>query len=656
MKRVVSMSVLSAAGVLAVAGLATPSLASIDLSPTDFITWGGTGFGRATPFPAGSTFTTWGWANNTPSNVSIDATGRVYFVARHTTAPTVGNLAASQPPRAVYSGTNSSDLAHFQNIYDTSTTAPGLAAGQSVGAENSTGSYIFNGPGDTIRISGTQFSLGIGIRGTGVVNSTVGTTLQNNSILLQGTHSGGLVQSMQRTNAVTLNDTLANPTSVPTNFELRNISLQGTSLNSSGSFAFIGGVPTNAGTAGVGVFQAGSTTVAGNTGFIGIKSATGAVQVIAQGGQAAPGGGTYGNGTAGLNGFNVKLNQNGQVYYDSRLVNSGLVTTANDNRQYIWTPGSGSVMVQREGQSAPDSGGAQFTGSPSPSSRGFSNAGVLYTSSLSGGDVTTADPNTRNDFGLYISSTTATTKVVRRNDIVPGFTAGDNVRFGSISSGYGVNNNGQVLFGAPLQGSGVVQDVDVTFNVTGFPPRPVSVATPGVQGNSAAIFTGTAGNLQMIARDGDLVPFSNGLRFNLILGGSSFVQNNNNDILFTTETTFYSVGQQIGVAGGALDTVLPAGPRTLMSWTAAFGLVPLLREGQSVEVETGVFRTISGWNVHIQDNGDGGTLAMNDAGQITAYLNFAEGGWGVIKFQVPAPGTGGLALLGLGLVARRRRR
>ncbi|MBY0313848.1 MAG: hypothetical protein K2W85_17420, partial [Phycisphaerales bacterium] len=528
--------------------------------------------------------------------------------------------------------------------------------GQSIGADSATSGYIFNGPGDNIRISGTQFGLGVGIRGTGTNPSTVGTTLQNNSMYLQGDFAGGLTQSIQRTNLVTLNDTAANPTAVPMNFELRNISSQSTSLNSSGTFAFIGGVPTAAGTAGVGVFQAGSLTTTGNTGFIGIKTATGAVQVIAQGGQAAPGGGTFGNGTTGLNGFNIKLNQNGQAYFDSRLVNSGLVTTANDNRQYIWTPGSGTVMVQREGQSAPDSGGSQFSGQPSPGGRGFSNAGVLYTSTLSGGDVTTADPATRNDFGLYISTTTATTKVVRRNDIVPGFTAGDNVRFGNVTSGFGMNNNGQTLFAASLQGAGVITSVAPSYAVAGTPPRPVSVITPGVQGNSGAIFTGAAGSLQMIARTGDLLPYGNGLRFDLILGGSGFVQNNNNDILFNTDTTYYAPGDAIGVAGAPAESVLPAGPRVLMSWTAAYGLVPLLHAGQTIEVDPGVFKSILTWNISTQDDGNGGTLGMNDAGVITAYITFNEGGWGVVKLQIPAPSTGILALLGVGAMARRRRR
>ncbi|MBY0313354.1 MAG: hypothetical protein K2W85_14895, partial [Phycisphaerales bacterium] len=135
MKRVVSICVLSAASVLAVAGLVNPSFAGISVTPNDFITWGGTGFGRATPFPVGSSFTSFGWSSSIPSTPVIDSSGRVYFTARHTTAPTVGNLAASQPPRAVYSATSSADLAHFNNLYDTSTLAPGLASGQSIGGD-----------------------------------------------------------------------------------------------------------------------------------------------------------------------------------------------------------------------------------------------------------------------------------------------------------------------------------------------------------------------------------------------------------------------------------------------------------------------------------------------------------------------------------------
>jgi uncharacterized protein (TIGR03382 family) len=93
----------------------------------------------------------------------------------------------------------------------------------------------------------------------------------------------------------------------------------------------------------------------------------------------------------------------------------------------------------------------------------------------------------------------------------------------------------------------------------------------------------------------------------------------------------------------------------LFGWMPGGTAFPILYNGQSVEVDSDIFKTISAFSISSVDNGDGGAMGLDNNNNFTARLTFSDGTWSVIKLQIPAPGTGGLALLGLGALARRRR-
>lgn len=219
-----------------------------------------------------------------------------------------------------------------------------------------------------------------------------------------------------------------------------------------------------------------------------------------------------------------------------------------------------------------------------------------------------------------------------------------------------MNNNGFVQFGNSLQGSGVTQNVAPQVS-GGFPGVPAIITASGVYGNGAAVFAGTAGNLQMIARQGQDAPGLPGFTLNPEVGGLGLIMNNMNQMLFDCPTSTLRPGDVWGTIGERLDVASSNvnGPKVLYAWGSDFGLVPMLFSGQAVEVEDGVYRTIQSWTVSGAENGDGGSLGLNDSGQFVARLSFVEGGWSLVTLQIPAPGAGILAIAGLSVLARRRR-
>jgi hypothetical protein len=652
MRQQVARKRMGLAAVTAAAGLAASAGAGLTITPTDIVTWGGTGTGRSLSSvqPSGLT---WAWTNSQPSGVVISSDGRVYFQGQYAQTPATGTIPTNNH-RAIFTATNSTDLQVFDGFRDGA-----VKDGNDLrNASGSLGGISTVAP----RISGTKVAFGVQISGgtPAIIESGTG---QNNSAMYIGDFAGGASRAAQRADTVTLNNVSGVPTAVSTSTDLRNLSQQFSQINSSGTMLMALGVPAAAGSF---VTTANATSAPfGNSGFLATKSVGGAYTVIAQGGQAAPGvpGAIYQNGTSnnGVGGFFAKINRNGQVAYDAKLVTQFPVTSSSDDVAYIHTPGMGTTLVRRENQiapdatGAPDAGGALYSGGITAVSKSFSNAGLMFTSNLSGGDVVTT-PGAQNDSALYIATTTGTTRVIRRNDPIPSL--GANVNLGVINmagSGAGMNNNGFMAFGATLQGSGVTASVapQTTF---AFPPNPSFVTATGTFGNDQVIMAGFAGGLQAIARKGDLVPGTDGLRFDIDISGAQLVFNNSNEIMFTTNTTRYAAGDTIGVVGlTTAESILPAGPRMLMGWSAAYGLVPLLTDGQLVEVEPGVFKRLVQWSVSPQDNGDGGAAGLNDSGRFTARLSFDDNSWAVTTLQIPAPSAGVLALMGLGAMGRRRR-
>lgn len=414
-------SSISLAALLVAAGLTGSSLAAVSITATDTFAWNG----RAVPTtPSGFT---WSWNTATPNTPVIDAAGRVYFVGRFISTPAIGTIGANAGPNAIFSATNGSDMALFNNIYDSADMGGGVLVGQ----QNSTNVFNLTGlNSSSLRVSGSRVGFGLGIQGTGINNSTNTTTgaLQNNSVFQTGTFADGISTAQQRAGAMILKDVSGAAATGFQGVEFKSIGTQSLSFNASGSMAWIGGVSAAAGSGGgVGQFLTTSPTAApfGNSGFIALRDASGSVSVLAQAGESTPGGGRYANGTSGVGvrGFDVRMNRNGQVYWDAQLLNAGTVSSTNDNRAFIHTPSSGTVQVYREGLAAPSSGGSLFTGGPAITFRSFSNAGLLFVGNLATGtgDVQTADAANNNSSGLYITDGAgATTLVARRTTSFPG--------------------------------------------------------------------------------------------------------------------------------------------------------------------------------------------------------------------------------------------
>jgi hypothetical protein len=636
-----SMNTVSAAALLfACAGSAS---AAIPILPTDVIVWGGLNVGRAVP--GAPSDTTWTWKASSPSNPSIDGNGRVMLTAIYTATPAVGTLVN---PRGMFTGTSSADFALLSNAADMNT---GNMDGTSLNPGNST--HTINGfTSSSIFVSGGVTMFGAQYNGPGVNETATAPANPNNSSIFMVTPTG-LVAVATRNDAVQLRNSSNVLTNVTISSDMKTVAGgQQREANSSG--VLLASYTVQA--------QTGFTAAAagGNNSFIATKTAGGAYNVVAQGGTTAPvTGGIFQNGGSGngVQGFFTRINRNGQVGFGAKLVNAGAVTTANDEVTYIYTPGSGYTLAWREGNTAtdaagnPDAGNAKWSTGFTASQRGFSNAGIAFYNALSGGDVTTADANTRNDSGIWLASTSGTRRVLRRNDVAPGFTAGDNVRVGQISTvNLGINNGGNLLFGTALQGSGVIPKVNVqTDFLTGI------VTASGNMGNDNMLVYGQPNALTVIARAGDAAPGLTGFYLDVNASSANLCGNNSGDVVFRADTTPYAPGVTIGVVGQPFNGASTVGPAVLYGWNTAFGLVPLMVQGQSVEVDPGVFKTLANFSLLQFGNGDGACQGLNDAGQFVVQCNFTDGTWADIKLQVPTPGVGALALLGLGVASRRRR-
>ncbi|MCA9278026.1 MAG: hypothetical protein H6815_04470 [Phycisphaeraceae bacterium] len=187
------------------------------------------------------------------------------------------------------------------------------------------------------------------------------------------------------------------------------------------------------------------------------SNASGSLDLVVRGESVAPG-------TGGAMFFNfvtsvgLALNNDNDIAFRCGLTGTG-VTSSNNSGIWSTAPGSLSLVV-REGDVAPGTGGATFSGFGVVKLNGTGN--VMFTGFLTGSGVTSA-----NDAGVWIETSSGIELVVREGDAAPdagGATFGNGS--GSFSFDPVWNAVGQVAFLYPVTGSGVSSSNDMGLWMT----------------------------------------------------------------------------------------------------------------------------------------------------------------------------------------------
>lgn len=314
----------------------------------------------------------------------------------------------------------------------------------------------------------------------------------------------------------------------------------------------------------------------------------GGLQLLAREGSQAPGlpaGAVFTD--LSSNGLTGTLNNNGHVAFRAFLrQGAGGVTSINDAA--LWTTLGGSVsLLLREGDTAPGVGaGAQFESFGEPPR--LNSAGHLLISGFlrqGFGGVTAAS-----DQGLWSTRDGALSLIVREGDQPPGAPVG--ARFRNFNS-HVMNDSNQIAFHAEmlLNFGGVAED-----NNTG-------IWLEGEQG------------LRLIAREGSQAPG--------VPEGAVFNSTSGRALLNANGQVAFSGSLRLG-EGGVSET----NDQGIWATDSSGDLRLIVREGDSVEVAPGVFRTITELRFfNDTGNADGLRTPFSDNGEIAfwARLNSNDG-------------------------------
>ena len=307
--------------------------------------------------------------------------------------------------------------------------------------------------------------------------------------------------------------------------------------------------------------------------------------------------------TAGASGtgFNL-LDSNGRVLYSLKLAGAG-VSTSNDSSLWVYSPGSGSALLVREGQGAPGTAGATFNSSfdtwdPTVPPGGINASGqYLLNATLQGGDVVGGT----NDLALYVGSMSGgLTLVARKGDPAPG----TNAFFAAfVNNSTFINNAGTVLMTVGLTGGTSNADNNAA----------VYVATP--TGIPASPYT-----LSLIMRAGDPAPGTAGAFFGPV---------------FNQPAAFNDSGQAVfnrDLKGG--DALFDLNSGGLYAWDPIKGLFLIARSGDQVEVAPGLFYTAATFGYQGSSNTDGGVLGLSRTGTLAMTVGWLEGGSSVVTLDM----------------------
>ena len=279
--------------------------------------------------------------------------------------------------------------------------------------------------------------------------------------------------------------------------------------------------------------------------------------------------------------FGSNLMTGDRILYNLQLSGAG-VTAANDESIWLYTPGSGNALLLREGNPAPGTGGAVFSGSLQMSSNAVTGNGRFeFLTGLAGAGVTTA-----NDQALYIADTTgAATLLAREGAAAPG----TNATFGGFNGSHAyVTEAGVGIFQATLTGG----NADST--------------------NNNGIWAGTPGSLSLVARAGiTSIPGAP--------NGSVCKQVQSNATFFSD----YGFILSCDMTGPAIFPTRNS--RALVAWTPTKGLFLVWQQGQELEIAPGVARPQTFASLLQNGNTDGAALGLSNSGRLAMTAGLDPG-------------------------------
>jgi hypothetical protein len=285
-------------------------------------------------------------------------------------------------------------------------------------------------------------------------------------------------------------------------------------------------------------------------------------------------------------GFVAQMNASGEVAHDvtySTTTGFPAATTANDRALYVFSPTAGDQLLVREGDAAPGTIGATFNNAsnswaPSVSANAFNAAGkIAFLGDLLGGDTTVGV----NDRGVFVMGIGSSSLVVRKGATTPGVPGGVFSAFGNGS--LQLNASDAVFFHGTASGVGIT-----TANDTG-------------------LWTGTAGNLTLVAREGDVAPGA---------GGGTFL-----NIQSNIQIAFNDRGQATWVS----NVMIGGNPTScLFGYDPNVGVTLLLASGEALEVLPGVFKNVVSLGFVNNNNGGGSPLCLSPTGDLVVRATMAD--------------------------------
>lgn len=317
----------------------------------------------------------------------------------------------------------------------------------------------------------------------------------------------------------------------------------------------------------------------------------------------------------------VIMNSHGQLAYRGRASNT-------PNPSGLWGPASDGTMrlLAQQNAAAPGTTGVfADVGMSSTSGRHTINdqGKVLFVAPLATG---TGGVASTSDSGIWLSDGNTVTKVLREGDQAAGAPAGV-VYADAMSLFPMMNADGRLALMSTLMGAGV------------------TTAT-----NTALFGTDASGAFTMLLREGDPVPGLSGVQFGNFDTWTAI--NRHGTIAFTNSLL-------TGVGG-----VTTANDEAIFTRGADGSITLIAREGDSIEVSPGVFKTITRnltpsrtFGVMGGSHQDGSSSTLDDSNNLIFLATFNDNSTAVLMATVPEPGLPAMLLAYTAvLLARRGRR